>query len=106
MKVPVFVEFSKEVEVNITSEDIGNCLATSPDGEGLNAALSLMNDVAKVFNGLPDSIIAEMSTKHHEVIRGFLNKAASRFAKCAAENSDELQASAQQAAGTQAVSNK
>jgi hypothetical protein len=106
MKVPVLVEFEKEVEVNISAEDIGNCLATSPRDEGLNAALSLINDVAKVFNGLPDSIIAEMSPKHHEVIRGFLNKAASRFAKCAAENSEELQASAQQAAGTQSVSSK
>jgi hypothetical protein len=81
MRIEKWIDFSQNVEISISAEDIANCFDTSPRSESVMAALSLINDTATVYNGLSDSIIDSMSAVHHKTIREFLLKAAGRFQK-------------------------
>jgi hypothetical protein len=79
LTVEKIVEFSKEVEVSISAEDIRQCFITSPLNESLPAAMELIADCGRVLNGLPDSIIDEMHPEARKTVHTFLQKAADRF---------------------------
>jgi hypothetical protein len=77
--VEKLVEFTKEVDINITTEDIRQCFITSPRNESLPAAMELLGDCGKVLNGIPDSIIDEMHQEARKTVHTILIKAAERF---------------------------
>ena len=77
MKVPVWVEFSQEVEVEIGREEIVSAFSESPDhGE---TWFPVLNRFALCLNALSDDIIATWTSSQRRTIGDFLAKHALRF---------------------------
>jgi hypothetical protein len=106
MKVTTWVDFSKEVEVGISAEDIRCALteafeAAKPDPQdertpAIHTILRALNSMATFLNGLTDEHIARMKPGQRKLTREFLLKNADRFLEAASpaesRDHDSLQA--------------
>ncbi|KKL45017.1 hypothetical protein LCGC14_2359870 [marine sediment metagenome] len=77
MRIDKFIDFSQEVEIELSSDDISLILREDP--ESLNAILSNLNSVATFLKGVPSERIGELSDWQREVIAAFLTSQANRY---------------------------
>jgi hypothetical protein len=77
MKVPVWVEFAQEVEVEIGREEIVSAFSECPEpGE---TWFPVLNRFALCLNALPDDTIASWTVAQRKGVGDFLAKHALRF---------------------------
>lgn len=77
MKVKTWVEFSEEVEVEVSVEDMVAAFSDFPEPN--ETWLRIINRLASLLNRLPDDEIAKWKLTHQELIADFLMKQATRF---------------------------
>ncbi len=65
MRIPKWVEFSKEIEIDLTSEDINVILEES---ETLRGLLYNINTILQFLKGVPDKLIDEFNDGHRKII--------------------------------------
>jgi len=65
MRIEKFVEFSQEIEIELTSEDIRLILEESETLRGLLSNISIIMRFLKV---IPDKLIKELSSEHKKII--------------------------------------
>ncbi len=78
MKISKWVEFSKEVEVSISLEDVRECLIEAADNS-LPELFRILNDLGVIFKGVPDEMIAKLNPQQRETILKFLHEQQRRF---------------------------
>lgn len=84
MKVTKWVEFEKEVEIEIGADDIRAALADlAGSPERVFQANAILNAVAQSLRGIPNDLINEMSSEARATVAAFLGEQKARF-----ENSD------------------
>ncbi len=86
LKIYKTVSIEQEVEVDITTEEISKALHVE-DPQSLSHALVMLNDVAKVLNGIPDDIIKQMHASQRKVIADFLRAQLERYKEPGTSNS-------------------
>lgn len=69
MKVKTWLNYSDEIEVSVTVDDIAASI--HDDADSPRAALILINTCAQVLNGIPKDIIDGFSVEQKNVIRRF-----------------------------------
>lgn len=77
MKIDKWVEFSKEIEIELSTEDIYLILEEGADS--LTVILRCLNSVAKFLKGVPDSKISEFTDGQRSMIRDFLSEQSKRW---------------------------
>jgi len=78
MKIWKCVDFQKEVEIEITAEDIGLCFEEE-GGKGVEIILREINRVAQFMVGIPDVSIENMTEHQKKAIGEFLANQANRY---------------------------
>jgi hypothetical protein len=79
LQVTKIVEFTKEVEIPLTAEDISQCLLTSPLESRKEATIEMVADCLKVLKAIPDTVIAELHPEFRKTVSDFLANASGRF---------------------------
>jgi hypothetical protein len=81
MKVPMWVDLgSKEIEVELSVEDIVAALGDSREGCSRREMLiAAVNKLASVFRKLPDDAVSELTAPARATIAAFLREQAERF---------------------------
>jgi hypothetical protein len=79
MKVKGWVEFSEEVEVEISRADVIAAFSERPE----DSWLMVLNRVAFALNALPDTTIATLTAAQRQATHRFLARHAARFADTA-----------------------
>jgi len=88
MKVTKWVEYSREVEIEIGADDIAAALSEAfarvprdiDDHPSRHDVTSALNSIARFFNGMKDEHIALLTDGQRKVTYKFLTLAATRFA--------------------------
>ena len=78
MKITKFIDFSQEIEIDITAEDISAVYGETQD---LKAWMYEFNSVVQFFRGTPGVLIEGLNTAQKEVIGRFLAGQSERFDK-------------------------
>lgn len=79
MKVRTSVEFSEEVEVDISFEDVFAALASLPEDESMGLTLSAINSAYAALRRVPDSVIARMTPAQLRSVSNALKTQADRY---------------------------
>ena len=79
MKVPVWVEFEKEVEVDVTLEQITAAIAAECNPERLNSVCRGIGDFHRFMSAVPSSVIDEMTDEQRRIISIFFKEQVQRF---------------------------
>ena len=77
MRIDKHIDFSQEVEIELSHEDIHLILEESP--ESMNTVLSCLSSVATFLKGVPESKISEMNDGQRKIIRDFLSSESGRY---------------------------
>ncbi|HEA68602.1 MAG TPA: hypothetical protein ENI07_17525 [Desulfobacterales bacterium] len=77
MKIDKYIDFSQEIEIELSSEDI--YLILSEDAESVPVVLQCLNSVASFLKGVPEARIAEMTNEQKTIIRDFLSEQSGRY---------------------------
>ena len=77
MKIFKHIDISREIEVDITVEDIINAL--NEDTDTLAQVLKGINNLSVFYRAITDEIIKEMTPGQREVMHTFLSDQAKRY---------------------------
>jgi len=77
MKITKHIYFSKDIEVDLTSDDIES--VWMEDAGSIGVILSALNNVAVVLKGVPNERIQEMSDEQRHAVMSFLKEQADRY---------------------------
>ena len=77
MKIQKWVDYSQEVEIELSAEDIQ--LIFDSDSDSLPSIFRCLNSVAAFLKGISDGKIEEMDPGQRKVITEFLTTQAARF---------------------------
>ena len=77
MKIKKFVQFDKEIEIDIDSEDIQTVFDS--DDNSLPHILYHMNDVATFLKGISDQKILDLGSERKKAVAAFLLSQAERY---------------------------
>jgi len=77
MRIDKFIDFSQEVEIELSSDDIN--LILQEDSACLSIVLSNLNSVASFLKGIPSDIINELSDGQRKIIKEFLINESERY---------------------------
>ena len=77
MRIDKYIDFSQEVEIELSSEDI--YLILEEDAESVPVVLRCLNSVATFLKGVPEARIAEMTNEQKTIIRDFLSEQSGRY---------------------------
>jgi hypothetical protein len=79
MKIKKWIDYSQEVEIDLSSEDISLILGECEGADGVKNTFYEINSIATFLKGIPDSIITEMSDGQKEAISAFFEEQGKRF---------------------------
>lgn len=77
MKIPVWVEFSKEVEVSVSAEDVVGCFRA--DSESPYYIVQTLNNFAGFLNALTPSDIEGLNDAQRDTVAKYLRASAAKF---------------------------
>jgi hypothetical protein len=77
MKITKYVCFDREVEIDITVEEITQAIYEEPDC--MRNVLYGLNNVGMFLKAVPDSVISKLTEAQRKTIREFITEQASRF---------------------------
>ena len=80
MKITKYIEFAREMEIDICAADIRDHIFHVGDYDTAREIREALNNCAAVFNGVSDKRISEMSEEVRRGISRFLADQAKRFA--------------------------
>jgi hypothetical protein len=77
MKVLKNINITKEIEIDITAEDITDAL--NEDTDTLKQVLNGINNLSAFYKAITDEIIQKMTSQQREIIYTFLSNQANRY---------------------------
>lgn len=78
MKIKKWIEYSDEVDVYVSAEDIA-CAFEGFEGDTAQVALWGINNLSSFLKGIPDKLIKDMSDDQRKLVKEFLTNQANRY---------------------------
>jgi hypothetical protein len=83
MKIYKWVEFEKEIEVDVSLEEIVDAIHGETDDVYL--CMKGINNISRFLKAIPDEVIAEMTHPQKQSICNFLSDQSNRYGNCLIE---------------------
>jgi hypothetical protein len=83
MKIYKWVEFEKEIEVDVSLEEIVEAIHGETDN--VHLCMKGINNISRFLKAIPDEVIAEMTQPQKQLICNFLSDQSNRYGNCLIE---------------------